>query len=500
MLIGKRTKILAVASVMALSGGVAGSASAQSNAELIEIVRELAARVERLEAQLASETKDRVAAAEVAAEQAQVAAEQAAQAAKAAQVAEQASTAVAAGVQAEKKDDGIKMKWGPSPTIKSEDGRFEMHVRGRVQADFGNISDNIGDQDRFATEFRRARLGVEGIAWKDVKYKFEIDFADNEVDITDAYMQFKGAKPWAFTFGQFKEQVSLDEKTSSLQIAVMERAAFTDAFGFQRRLGIGVDFNQGDFFVNSAIYGGSDISENEDSEGFVFAVRTFWEPEIGNGGRVHVGGSIRHRDLKNDIDGTDIRYRQRPFAHTSGTRYVSTGTLPEIKSDLWYGFEAAGVFGPFWASAEYGMNKAEIVSGMETLYNGESSVSFDGGYFDIGWFLTGESRPLKKGEWSRPKVNNPVFEGGWGAVALVGRVDYLNLNDSSALVYGGRQVSYIFGLSWYLNRHTRIMLNYARTEVSKGFDPMMLHGNAVVDPLTGKNGIDAVTGRFQVDW
>lgn len=496
MLIGKRTKILAAASIVALAGSFAVPASAQSNAELMELVRELAARVEQLEAQLGEGTQENVTAAAVAAEQAQAAAEQAAQAA---QVAEQASTAVAAGAQADK-GDGIKMKWGPSPTIKSEDGRFEMHVRGRVQADFGSVSDNIDDQDRFATEFRRARLGVEGIAWKDIKYKFEIDFADNEVDITDAYLQYKGAKPWKFTFGQFKERVSLDEQTSSRQIAVMERAAFTDAFGFQRRLGIGVDFNAGDFFFVSGVYGGSTISENEDNEGFVFAARTFWEPELGNGGRVHIGGSIRHRDLNNDIDGTDVRYRQRPFSHVSGNRYVNTGTLPDITSDLWYGAELAGSFGPFWASAEYGMIKANVMSGSEALFNGEGSVSFDGGYFDIGWFLTGESRPMKKGEWGRPKVNNPVFEGGWGALALVGRVDYLSLNDQSALVYGGRQVSYIFGVSWYLNRHTRIMFNYARTQVSKGFDMAALHGSAVVDPVTGKAGIDAVTGRFQVDW
>lgn len=494
MLFGKRTKILAAVSIVALAGSFAVPASAQSNAELIELVRDLTARVAQLEAKLGGGTQENAAAAAVSAEQAQAAAQAATQAAK------QASTAVAAAAESGKSDDGPKMKWGPSPTFKSADGKFEMHVRGRVQADFGYVTDDLDDQDRFATEFRRARLGVEGVAWKDVKYKFEIDFADNEVDITDAYLQYKGIKPWKFTFGQFKERVSLDEQTTSRQIAVLERAAFTDAFGFQRRLGIGIDFNEGDFFVTSGIYGGSDISTNEDSEGFVFAARAFWEPEIGNGGRAHIGGSIRHRDLDNDIDGTDVRYRQRPFAHTSGNRYVSTGTLPDITSDLWYGFEAAATFGSLWASGEYGMVKANVMSGSEALFNGESSVSFDGGYFDVGWFLTGETRPLKKGEWNRPKVNNPVFEGGGGALALVGRFDFLNLNDSSALVYGGKQYSIIVGLSWYLNRNTRIMLNYARTEVSKGFSTAALHGDAVVDPITGKAGIDAVTGRFQVDW
>ena len=467
MLVGKRSAILGAAFFIALAGNVPVSAEGQSSAELIELVSDFAVRIEHIEARTAKTT--------------------------------QKNAVDAAAANSGARGDVPKTEWDPSSTFKSEGDRFEIHVRGRIQADFGIINDNIGEQERFVTEFRRARLGVEGVAWKDVKYKFEIDFADNEVEITDAYLQYKPVQLWTFTFGQFKERVSLDEQTTSRQIAVLERAAFTDAFGFQRRLGIGIDFNKGDLYVNSGIYGGSDISTNEDSEGFVVAVRTFWAPETGNGSRMHIGGSIRHRDLGDGINGTD-RYRQRPFAHTSGTRYISTGTLPDIKSDLWYGFEAAGVFGSFWASAEYGLISSSVLSGSESLFNGERSVSFDGGYFELGWFLTGESRPMTKGGWDRPKVNNPLFEGGWGALALVGRLDFLNLNDSSALVYGGKQYSIIVGFSWYLNPNTRIMLNYARTEVSKGFDNVALFGEAVVDPITGRASIDAITGRFQVDW
>lgn len=490
----KRTNLPAVTSVAVLLGNIATPATAQTNAELMEMVRALTARVEDLEAQLAKGSQDSVTSAEAVSSKAQVSVRQSVA------TTEQASAAVSVAA-AGQQDTGLEMTWGPSPTFKSEDGRFEMHVRGRLQADFGRVSDNIEAQDRFATEFRRARLGVEGVAWKDFKYKFEIEFADDEnASIRSAIVQYMGAKPWTFTVGQFKERVSLDENTSGLHIAVMERAGFTDAFSFRNRLGLGIDFSEGDFFLQSGIYGGSDNSANEDSEGFATTARMFWEPELGNGGRGHIGGSVRYRDLGNGIDDTVVRYLQRPFAGVSSTRYVSTGTLPEIKSDLWYGFEAAGVFGPLWASAEYGMIEADVVSGMEGLYNGESSVSFDGGYVDIGWFLTGESRPLERGGWQRPKVSNPVFEGGWGAVALVGRVDYLNLNDSSALVYGGKQYSVIAGLSWHLNRHTRIMFNYARTEVSKGLSAVALHGDAVVDTVTGKASIDAVTGRFQVDW
>ena len=58
-------------------------------------------------------------------------------------------------------------------------------------------------------------------------------------------------------------------------------------------------------------------------------------------------------------------------------------------------------------------------------------------------------------------------------------------------------------MNWYLNRHTRVVLNYAHTDVSKGICSAgftCVEGDAEVNPITGKAKIDAVMGRFQVDW
>ena len=68
---------------------------------------------------------------------------------------------------AEKKSSGsdLKVKWKGAPQLSSKDGKFKMKVRGRVMADYVNLNDDSG-MDRDATEFRRARLGVEGIVFK----------------------------------------------------------------------------------------------------------------------------------------------------------------------------------------------------------------------------------------------------------------------------------------------------------------------------------------------
>ena len=44
--------------------------------------------------------------------------------------------------------------------------------------------------------------------------------------------------------------------------------------------------------------------------------------------------------------------------------------------------------------------------------------SFCGGYAEVGYYLTGESRGYKGGKWDRTKVLKPFDKGGWGAIQL----------------------------------------------------------------------------------
>ena len=71
----------------------------------------------------------------------------------------------------------------------------------------------------------------------DWKYKFEVDFAADEVAIKDAYLAYNWGN-WAFTAEEMSEirvgnqyvYTSLEQITSSRFITFMERAAFTEAF------------------------------------------------------------------------------------------------------------------------------------------------------------------------------------------------------------------------------------------------------------------------------
>ena len=93
----------------------------------------------------------------------------------------QSAAAQTAAANAEGSDLDLKVKWKGAPELSSSDGKFKFKVRGRIMTDYNNIDQDFaitGRPDVSAVELRRARLGVEGVVWYDVKYKFEVDFAD----------------------------------------------------------------------------------------------------------------------------------------------------------------------------------------------------------------------------------------------------------------------------------------------------------------------------------
>lgn len=365
----------------------------------------------------------------------------------------------------------------PAMSLATSDGKYEMNLRGRIYADTAWISDSDNTMDVKATEFRTARLGIEGKAGTNVKYKLEADFAGNEVTMKDAYFQYS-SKMGAFKFGQFKTANSLDEQTSSRHISVLERASFTDAFGLSRQIGFGYSTNGSNYTFNTGVFVGSAGTKVED-EGMAFAARGTYGNNF-EGGNYMVGASVRLRD---NADSGNFRYRQRPHSHLSAHRFIETPKLSE--KDTFYALEAAVSTGSLWGASEWAWNTADV--------DGGDNYTFNGGYAEIGYFLTGEKRPLKlsKGAWDRPKVNSPLGEGGMGALALVARFDTIDLNDMD--VMGGKQDTFIVGANWYLNRYSRVVVNYSHSKVADEFYKMR-------NGADGENSINALAVRFQIDW
>jgi phosphate-selective porin OprO/OprP len=117
-----------------------------------------------------------------------------------------------------------------------------------------------------------------------------------------------------------------------------------------------------------------------------------------------------------------------------------------------------------------------------TRLNG--NPSFFGGYAEVGFYLTGESRGYKGGKWDRTKVLHPFDKGGWGAIQVNARLDYIDLSDRVAdapptatalqrvsapfYVNGGKQLGYQASVIWNPMDYLRFMAQLGRTDITGG--------------------------------
>ncbi|MCJ8191341.1 OprO/OprP family phosphate-selective porin [Sphingomicrobium aestuariivivum] len=376
----------------------------------------------------------------------------------AAEAAAAEATAVAAAAQADTtavqaEVEVAKEEAAKTPTIssfKKADG-FTLKPRGRLQFDMGGVgAPDAIDEDGLgnSTEVRRARLGVSGDLPGDFGYKFELDFADSEVAFTDALVTYETGDA-TFTLGQHNNFQGLEEITSSNDISFMERAAFTDAFGFERRLGVSAEYGAGDLTVWGGVFS-SNISDlgDDGEQGYSFDTRAVFSPSVGDA-QLHFGGSLHWRDLDND--GRSVRYRQRPQLHVTDVRFLNTGSLPTY-TELNYGLEAAALFDRFHIAAEGHWMKPDVIFGEDP--------TFFGGYAEIGYVFTpGYERGYSGGKF---KGVAPVKNGSWsGFGALSGNLRYDRLDLSDNGIVGGTQDAIMASLSWSPNAYMRFLVNYA---------------------------------------
>jgi phosphate-selective porin OprO and OprP len=446
--------------------------------------------------------------------------------------------------------------WKGAPQWTDADSGFSFKVRGRFMWDTAYISEpdnliaanaapssntqgggfstinprNLG----FNSRIRRLRLGVEGTLPSDFGYKFEADFANAAVGFGDVILTYspKG-KPWNIALGNQESLDGLEQISSSRFLSFMERAQFNDAFNNTRRLGVNLGFvnSAGDFRFNVGAFVNHSIDATFNNEGWIAAARAVYAPQA-MGGQLHFGVNYQHREYGSQFH--SVNYQARPFQQTTDVRFVQTGALP-VNSDDIIGVEALGIFGPLHVNAEGQylrsktfragtvLNPLDISSA--STFAPTDNPEFWGGYAEIGYFFTGETRGYKNGQWDRTKVLRPLGkDGGWGALQGNLRVDYLNLNDKALrgggtinyatgvvtapnaaattvnFLRGGEQIGYQASLIWIPQDYVRFILQYVHSDVTGG--PIA----AVVNPTSTKlvtdrsYGVDSVGVRAQFDF
>ena len=253
--------------------------------------------------------------------------------------------------------------------------------------------------------------------------------------------------------------------TSSKFTSFLERASLHDAFAYNRRLGIGIlanDKKADSWAFQAGIFNEPINNATFTHTGWQASVRGVYSPMLGST-RLHLGANFQHRE--NSREALGANYQTRPLTQLTDQRFISTSNIAG-KSDNIAGVEVGAIMKSFhfageaqkvWVNAytpaeiaalnaETGTNDTPLGTG----YNG--NPSFWSAYGEVGYYFTGETRGYKGGKFDRTKVLHPFNDGGWGALQLNARVDYVELSDRvdgsstsvSAPFYvnGGKQIAY----------------------------------------------------------
>lgn len=338
---------------------------------------------------------------------------------------------------------------------------------------------------------RRVRMAVKAIVAHDWYGEVDVNFANGIFELEDAYIMYTGLKNFEFRAGNFKEDFSMEQTTTSRYTTFMERPMVVSAFAPSRHAGIQANWLGADWFRASAGVSWQTV----DTEDTRFNVTEFnkkgrsmganytgkivfmpWGSEEFHG--LHIGYNGSYRNAKKTDDNRDgdkalgRGYEGNYFSTRNATainrlKFISTEYYG-VKYDYLQGIELAGYKNGFRCQGEFISNHSVMDAEKIDKYNAtpreyhfdgfvanKETKFFYGFYAQASYLLFGGKQryDVRQSEFTQPTRGKK-----WGDIEVIFRYDYLNLNSRD--LYGGSGENYAFGVVYHINNNVKTMLNY----------------------------------------
>ncbi len=313
--------------------------------------------------------------------------------------------------------------------------------------------------DNTGSEFRRVRLYSSGTMYSNVKYKLQLDFAGGKIAFKDVWMELnKLPIQGNIKIGHFKEPLRLEGLTSSKYITFMERGlpiAMTPERNtgamYHTIIGEKLSFQAGVFRKSNSF--GNDKTANNNLN--ITSRATYLA--MNDGDKLLHLGIANSRRKSND---KTYSFSSRAENHL-GNNLMDVNYKNQVQNVNIIAGEVAYVNGSLSLQGEALQTTINTEIGQWNTPITHEIMSY---YGQVSYFLTGESRSYKSSlaGFGRVKPNNNYGENGWGALEVAARFSAINSQEDGSLE------DITFGLNWYLNPNTRVMLNYVMGEMTKG--------------------------------
>ena len=401
---------------------------------------------------------------------------------------------------------------GGRPTFATADGRYSLSLRGIAQVDTGfffqdpqgtattdfrrgsvgaGSRENNGAQDLSnGVNFRRARLGVEGLLDQNFSYRLIFEFGGSGTEgparINDAWIAYTGFVPFTIQAGAFSPPSNLEDSTSPEDQLFLERASSSELSrtiaGADGRVGIGLRATGHRSFLAATLTSATvnDAESFDEQLAAVGRVATLLLTDQDGAGTYNVlvgaNGSYVFNPPDQGLTATPryaFRFRDRPELRLDSTRLIDTGSIDAQHVDT-EGLEIGANYRNVMVQAE------GYRFGIDRYHSTLANPNFRGGYVEASWVLTGESRRYNgnTASWQNPRPLrsfNPAT-GGYGAFELAARYSYTDLDYHAGTagtaaqpgqVRGGQQSVVSLGLNWYLNTNFKLLFDVEHIAVDR---------------------------------
>jgi phosphate-selective porin OprO and OprP len=388
------------------------------------------------------------------------------------------------------------------PDLGSNDG-FYVKFGGRLHLDAVYYN---GGQNRLpdGTFMRRARISWKVGFGPDWIGEGDVDFAESAVNIKDMWLGYQGFKDTLIQVGQFKEPFGMDTLTSSNNTWFTERS-FSDIWTPDRHVGIAVStwgerFHVKGSFFGQAIDDTSDAQEaadaNVDSTGLLKTYKLWDNHGYGAAARfvflpikasdtklVHIGlAAIDRKPNAAAPDVYAVDFSGRPEANKVSRAKFVNATVTNVKDWMQTGIEFAGLWGAFSWQGEWQQTKVNRRDTQLLKWDGTKLVAtsaaeqlastvnhtFSTYYAQISWIFGGQrTYEIADGFFKSVK---PGKTGAWEIAA---RISQMNQDDLTAIdaVKGGIVKNMSVGVTYYVNKNIRFMLDYTKVDPNENSAP-----------------------------
>jgi len=336
-----------------------------------------------------------------------------------------------------------------------------LEIDGALMIDYSQF-DGLHNHATESSAFYVRKAEISGkYRWNEIfstKLKLGWGEEDNSFNIQTATLIASLSPSLKLSLGKMKEPMGLEANTSSPDLVITERSMPTEAFMKRRNVGINMDylneFSWGGYGVSAGIF---DNSKTDDLSLPAFSGRynlyisneaKTWPKWFPKKSVVHFGisGSNRHEDPD-----TSIRLNESIEVY-QGDSIVESGRIHADKSEV-LGAELAFSIGPAHLISEY---MTQSVTAAPS--SGDLNAQYSGGYIQMGVFLTGQSLKYDKNHFEG--VSPKKSKGAW---LLSARFSELDARDNQQ---GSEAESINVALTYFHNKHLKLMLNYSEASLS----------------------------------